>query len=95
MQSSGGWSPFDGWTGEAQIDGGYNEFDPKVLAGLLQAFPTAGIEVTPAREASVAVYLHVPDATGLQKQVEMFVRNCFRADEVSWRDEGTLRCWWD
>jgi hypothetical protein len=78
-----------------QIDGGYNEFDPTMIGDLHDAFRDDGIQVTPAREYSVAIYLHVPDVVGLRLRVELFVRTHFRADEVSWQDEGTLRCWWD
>ena len=79
----------------AQILHGYNAFQPDMIAGLHGAFADCGIEVTPAREYSVAVYLHVPDKPGLRKRVERFVRANFDADVVSWQDGGTLRVWWD
>ena len=79
----------------AQIVHGYNEFQPQMIADLHTAFADCGIEATPAREYSVAVYLHVPDKPGLRKRVERFVRANFQADEVSWQDSGTLRVWWD
>ena len=79
----------------AAIVDGYNEFQPQVIADLRTAFADCGIEVTPAREYSVAVYLHIPDNPGLRKQVEGFVRANFQADFVSWQDSGTLHVWWD
>ncbi len=79
----------------AAIVEGYNEFQPSMIADLYAAFADCGIEVTPAREYSVAVYLHVPDKPGLRKRVEEFVRANFQADVVSWQDGGTLHVWWD
>lgn len=78
-----------------QMVGSYNEFRPSLLSDLLKAFPNEGIEVTPAREYSVAVYLHIPDAGDLRSRVESFAREHFLADEVDWEEPGTLRCWWD
>ena len=79
----------------AAIVDGYNEFQPQVIADLHTAFADCGIEATPAREYSVAVYLHIPDNPGLRKRVEGFVRANFQADLVSWQDSGTLHVWWD
>ena len=79
----------------AQIVESYNEFQPSMIANLDAVFADCGIEVTPARELSVAVYLHVPDKPGLRKRVEGFVRANFQADLVSWQDSGTLHVWWD
>lgn len=79
----------------AQIVGGYNAFRPNMIPQLSAKFPSDRIEVTPAREYSVAVYLHVPDDRGLRDRVETFVNNRFDADVVSWVDESTLRIWWD
>lgn len=79
----------------AQIVDGYNEFQPNMISDLHAAFADCGIEVTPAREYSVGVYLHVPDKPGLRKRVERFVRANFQADVVSWEDTGTLYIWWD
>lgn len=73
----------------------YNAFDPDVIADLSKAFPNDGIEVTPAREYSVAVYLHVLAVSDLRKRVETFVRERFVADDVDWVDSETLRVWWD
>ena len=78
-----------------QIVDGYNEFKPHMLADLHAAFADCGIEVTPAREYSVGIYLHVPDKPGLRKRVERFVKANFQADLVSWQDSGTLHVWWD
>ena len=78
-----------------QILHGYNEFQPHMIAALHTAFDDCGIEATPAREYSVAVYFHVPDKPGLRERVEEFVQANFDADEVSWEDSGTLRVWWD
>ncbi len=77
----------------AQIDGNYNEFQPTMLADLLAEFPDQGIEVTPAREYSVAVYLHA--RPGLRRQVRKFVEDNWLADEVDWKEADTLRVWWD
>ncbi len=80
----------------AAIVEGYNAFQPHMIADLHAAFADCGIEVTPAREYSVAVYLHVPNKPGLRKRVERFVKANFQADLVSWQDDGgTLRVWWD
>lgn len=86
----------------------YNEFKPALLRRLLKAFPNHGIEVTPAREYSVAVYLHIPDVEGLRARVREWIEKNWGADEVHWmaptsatglvfaHSEGkTLRCWWD
>ena len=79
----------------ASIVEGYNEFRPFMIAHLGAVFADCDIEVTPAREFSVAVYLHVPNKPGLRTRVEAFVQSNFRADVVSWQDDGTLRIWWD
>lgn len=79
---------------------GYN---PSVLPGLLAEFPFTAddpgerfIEVTPAREYSTCMYLHVADE--MRDKVEAFVRENFGADEVNWQrvcGSDTLRIWWD
>jgi len=79
----------------AQMESTYNAFDPELLHDLNAAFGTEGIQVTPAREYSVAVYLHVPNTSDLRQRVETFVRERFNADDVGWTEPGTLRCWWD
>ena len=79
----------------AQIVDGYNEFRPHMIVDLNAKFADCGIEVTPAREYSVGVYLHVPDKAGLRKRVEGFVQANFQADLVKWQDDGTLHVWWD
>lgn len=73
----------------------YNEFHAGLIQALHCAFRCDGIEVTPAREYSVAVYLHVPAVGDLRQRVETFARERFNADNVGWTDEGTLRVWWD
>lgn len=73
----------------------YNEFDPDLLREFHAAFGADGILVTPAREYSVAVYLHVPYRDGLRERVESFAHERFNADDVGWTDSETLRCWWD
>ena len=73
----------------------YNEFHSGLLYDLKSAFGNDGIQVTPAREYSVAVYLHIPDHDGLRQRVESFVRERFNADNVDWVDTETLRVWWD
>jgi hypothetical protein len=78
-----------------QIAVGYNEFQPAMLTELHRAFPDEDIQVTPARELSVAIYLHVPNRNDLWKRIETFVNEHFNADEVKWVTSDTLRCWWD
>lgn len=78
----------------ATIVDGYNEFQPNMLSDLLAEFPDRGIEVTPAREYSVGVYLHVPIGA-LRRQVRLFVEENFHADEVDWVESDTLHVWWD
>jgi len=77
----------------ACIENGYNEFQPNMLSDLNEAFADSDIEVTPARELSVTVYLHIP--TELCKQVRIFVEQNFHADEVNWVKADTLQIWWD
>ena len=79
----------------ASILHGYNEFQPSMIADLHSEFSDCGIEVTPVREYSVGVYLHVPDKPGLRKRVEKHVQANFQADLVKWQDSGTLHVWWD
>lgn len=80
----------------ATIVEGYNAFQPHMIADLHAAFADSGIEATPAREYSVAVYLHVPNKPELRKRVERFVQANFQADLVSWQDDGEmLHVWWD
>lgn len=91
----------------ALIEDGYNNFEPDMLAKLLAEFPDGGIEVTPAREGSPVVYLHIPRSVIL-KHVEAFIKTSFDADEVDIVDHFTclqegetelvgkaLRVWWD
>ena len=89
----------DAATCYAQIVDGYNEFQPNMIADLHAAFTDCGIEATPAREYSVAVYLHIPvldvEEQPLRKRVERFVRKHFEADEVKWQSDESLRIWWD
>ena len=73
----------------------YNEFRANMIQRLHKAFPDAGILATPAREMSVALYLHIPDAPGLRQAVEAFVSRGFKADTIEWEEDGTLYCWWD
>jgi len=95
----------------ALIYEGYNNFQPDALAKLLEEFPDAGIEVTPAREGSPAVYLHIPAGSTLvtlTDRVKAFVAENLKADEIdivtkfSCLQEGetelvgeALRVWWD
>ena len=84
----------------------YNEFDSKTLARLQTEFPDAGIEVTPAREGSVVVYLYIPDE--FKDRVKEFILEHLLADEVDTVTKFTcpqdndpefvgeaLRVWWD
>jgi hypothetical protein len=73
----------------------YNEFHPGLLHAFSHVFGNAPIQVTPAREYSVAVYFHVPAIADLRNRVEQFARDHFYADDIGWTDPGTLRCWWD
>jgi len=71
----------------AKIINGYNEFKPDMIAKLATEFEDCGIEVTPVREYSVAIYLHfpkdgVPGLPRLQSDVKRFVKKHFDADEV-------------
>lgn len=78
-----------------QIAVNYNEFHAGLIRAFHCAFRDDGIQVTPAREMSVAIYLHVPNAGDLRSRVESFCRERFNADDVDWTEDGTLRCWWD
>ncbi len=62
---------------------GYNLYRPHMIPHLWSAFHRDKIEVTPAREYSVAIYLHVPDAPGLRQRVEAFCNGHFNADVVN------------
>ena len=92
----------------ALIEDGYNEFNSETLAKLQTEFPDAGIEVTPAREGSVAVYLHIPAGKTLTDRVKAWIKRNLRADEIdivtkfSCLQDGeaelvgeALRVWWD
>lgn len=79
----------------AQMAMRYNEFDPDMIAELARAFPNDAITVTPAREYSVAVYIHVPFTPGLRSLVKQRNAPPRTADEVAWIEDGILRCWWD
>ena len=89
---------------------GYNDFEPNMIADLEAAFPDSGIEVTPARESSVAIYLHFPEdcTVGFEVQIRAFIDEHWSADEVdivakfTCLQEGepelvgeALRIWWD
>ena len=78
-----------------QMAHGYNAFRPYMIPQLFSAFFTDKIQVTAAREYSVAIYLHIPEKPGLRERVEAFVNEHFEADIVEWSDPGTLRIWWD
>ncbi len=73
----------------------YNEFRPSMIEALHRAFAGDGITVTPGRDYSVVIYLHVPDRAALRERVEGFVRSRLRPDEISWEKDETLRVWWD
>lgn len=90
----------------AKICDGYNEFNADMLLKLKTEFAGVDIEVTPARESSVTVYLHIPE--GKRDAVEDFVNETFHADEIDTVDHFTcleegepelvgeaLRIWWD
>ncbi len=77
----------------ATIVDGYNAFLPNMLTDLLAEFPDAGIEATPAREYSVAVYLWI--AESFEDRVENWITEHFHADSINFRDDGSLRIFWD
>ncbi len=79
----------------AQMAHGYNLFRPFMIPHLYSAFHSAKIEVTPVREYSVGIHLHIPDAPGLRQRVEAFANEHFEADIVTWLDDETLSIWWD
>lgn len=68
----------------------YNEFDLRKVSKALQAVP--GVEVAPAREYSVAVYVTGPQ-DALNKVFKLGKR--LRADEVDFQEDGSVRLWWD
>jgi len=95
------------WTESAELFvPGYNEFDAMQVGNWLATFP--GIQVLPARESSVALYVK-GDGKTLQAMAESArARDGAKADEVSFESEagGTsmsaeyeegnvLRLWWD
>lgn len=73
----------------------YNEFRPSMVMALHKAFAGEGITVTPGRDYSVVIFLHMPDRKALRERLEGFVRGKLHPDELSWEDDGTLRLWWD
>jgi len=77
---------------EAIVDG-YNEFKPLMLTELKSVFDGKGIEVTPAREHSVCVYLWIPDE--IKAEVLIWIVNNWNADEMDMQKDGSLRVWWD
>lgn len=78
-----------------QMAGSYNEFHAGLVRALHCAFRDDGIQATPAREMSVAIYLHVPNTGDLRSRVASFCCEHFNADDVDWTEDGILRCWWD
>ncbi len=88
------------------IEEGYNEFRPDTITRLHAEFPDAGIEATPAREGSVAIYLYIPDE--FKDRVLAFIQEHLVADEIDTVTKFTcladgetemegkaLRVWWD
>ena len=75
--------------------GSYNAFRPTLIADLHEACRRCRDPGHAGREYSVAIYLHVPPTAGLRSRVEQFVRARFKADEVHWERQDTLRVWWD
>ena len=73
----------------------YNEFRPGMIKALQMAFARDGITVTPGRDYSVVIFLHVPNRAALRERVEGFVRDNLNTDELSWEKDGELRLWWD
>lgn len=77
----------------------YNYFRGEMVGNLLTSFPDAGIEVVPAREYSVAMYLHIPEE--FRARVEQYIREQWGLDEMGWQAPlvgdvtGLLRVWWD
>lgn len=69
----------------------YNQFHASKVCAWLSQFP--GVEVQPAREHSVTLYLKgKPEELA---QIEHQARGLIHADEVDMQMDGTLRLWWD
>lgn len=90
----------------ASICDGYNEFEADMLARLLKAYPDAGIEVTPAREYSVVIYLYIPteqqqiiktwiDVNLQPKEIDLVTNFTCLQDGEAELDGEALRIWWD
>lgn len=78
----------------AMLEGGYNEFEPDMIQNVADEFPEAGIEVTPAREMSPAIYFHV-ESPAIRRRLRIFVEDNLSADTVEYVEGDTLRVWWD
>lgn len=92
------WKPTDGFSPrefrqlvEAAIPEPYNAFEAgRVGRFIEQAAPSSCVTLT--REYSPAVYVRGPMAE-LKKILKG--RRSLRADEANFRDDGSLRLWWD
>ena len=67
------------------IDGGYNEFEPRLLKRLPK-----DSQVTLAREGSVCVYVRTAEKLNVEDEADLL-----KADEVVLRSNGEYRMWWD
>ena len=72
-----------------EIQDGYNDFEHDMIAKLAAEFADDGIEATPAREGSPAIYLHFPDADesrfmicALKRDVKEWIEQNLKADEI-------------
>ena len=71
----------------------YNEFKPSRVAKLLLDPNAKGIEVQPAREGSVCVY--IKGEPEILDWIKVYSDTIAKADEAHIQGDGTLRLWWD
>ena len=69
----------------------YNAFHAGKVGAFLSRFN--GVELQPAREYSVCVYLKGDSAE--LSQIETQAKRAMHASEVDMQEDGTLRLWWD
>jgi hypothetical protein len=80
------------WAGQMKtVCPEYNGFHAGKVGSWLSRF--GGVEVQPAREYSVCVYLK-GDPKELAT-IERQAKQAIHADEVDMQQDGTLRLWWD
>jgi hypothetical protein len=74
-------------------DDTYNGFKAATVARWLKKWD--GIEVQPAREYSVALYIKGPTAPYVLAAMLKAAKRGTKADEAAIQADGTLRLWWD